>query len=67
MDFEYIRPENADDYIQFIRELSVKCRMNGIVLSVDDKVPEASNEYYNLKAQGEVVDYVVIMGYDEHW
>ena len=67
VDFEYIRPENADDYIQFIRELSVKCRMNGIVLSVDDKVPEASNEYYNLKAQGEVVDYVVIMGYDEHW
>ena len=67
VDFEYIRPENADDYIQFIRELSVKCRMNGIVLSVDDKVPEASNEYYNLKAQGEVVDYVVIMGYDEHY
>lgn len=67
VDFEYIRPENADDYIQFIRELSVKCRMNGIVLSVDDKVPEASNDYYNLKAQGEVVDYVVIMGYDEHW
>ncbi len=67
VDFEYIKPENADDYIQFIRELSVKCRINGIILSVDNKVPEASNEYYNLKAQGEVVDYVVIMGYDEHW
>lgn len=67
VDFEYITQDIADDYIQFIRELSVKCRINGIVLSVDNKVPEASNSFYNLKAQGEVVDYVIIMGYDEHW
>ncbi|MBQ3583093.1 MAG: glycosyl hydrolase family 18 [Lachnospiraceae bacterium] len=67
IDFEYITEDIADDYIQFIRELSVKCRINGIVLSVDNKVPEASNAYYNLEAQGEVVDYVIIMGYDEHW
>lgn len=67
VDFEYITSDIADDYIQFIRELSVKCRINGIVLSVDNKVPEASNAYYNLAAQGEVVDYVIIMGYDEHW
>lgn len=67
IDFEYITDDIADDYIQFIRELSVKCRINGIVLSVDNKVPEVSNAYYNITAQGEVVDYVIIMGYDEHW
>lgn len=67
IDFEYISSDIADDYIQFIRELSVKCRINGIVLSVDIKVPEPSNSYYNPKALGEVVDYVIIMGYDEHW
>lgn len=67
VDFEYITQDIADDYVQFIRELSVKCRINGIVLSVDNKVPAASNSFYNLKAQGEVVDYIVIMGYDEHW
>lgn len=67
IDFEYITQDIADDYIQFIRELSVKCRINGIVLSVDNKVPEASNLYYNVEAQGEVVDYVIMMGYDEHW
>ena len=39
IDFEYITEDIADDYIQFIRELSVKCRINGIVLSVDNKVP----------------------------
>lgn len=67
VDFEYIAKENADDYIQFLRELSVKCRINGIVLSVDDKVPEASNSYYNIEEQGRIVDYVIMMGYDEHW
>ena len=67
VDFEYIAPEIADDYIQFIRELSVKCRINGIVLSVDNKVPEVSNFYYNIQEQGEIVDYVIMMGYDEHW
>lgn len=67
IDFEYITPEIAEDYIQFLRELSVKCRNNGIVLSVDDKVPIASNMYYNRKEQGIIADYVVVMAYDEHW
>lgn len=67
VDFEYITADIAQDYIQFLRELSVKCRNNGIVLSVDDKVPIASNQYYDRREQGVIADYVVIMGYDEHW
>lgn len=67
VDFEYITADIADDYIEFLRELSVKCRINGIVLSVDDKVPVASNLYYNRKEQGIVADYIIMMGYDEHW
>ena len=53
-------------YIQFIRELSVKCRQNGIVLSVDNYVPKGYNQQYNRKEQGVMADYVIIMGYDEH-
>lgn len=67
IDFEYITSDIADDYMQFLRELSVKCRINGIVLSVDNKVPEASNSFYNIEEQGQIVDYVIMMGYDEHW
>ena len=67
IDFEYITEDIAEDYIQCLRELSVKCRNNGIVLSVDDKVPLASNEYYNRIEQGKIVDYVIVMAYDEHW
>ena len=67
IDFESLSLETGPHYIQFLRELSVKCRANGLVLSVDNYVPSAHAAYYNWKAQGEVVDYVVIMAYDEHY
>ena len=67
IDFEYITSEAGPHYIQFLRELSVKCRNNGIVLSVDNYVPAPYREYYDLKEQGIVVDYVVIMAYDEYY
>jgi spore germination protein YaaH len=67
IDFEKIPQEAGEDYIQFLRELSVKCRNNGIVLSVDSYVPSAYTEYYNREEQGKVVDYVVVMAYDEHY
>lgn len=67
VDFEYITEDIGEDYVQFLRELSVKCRNNGIVLSIDDKVPLASNSYYNREEQGVIADYIVVMAYDEHW
>lgn len=62
IDFELISQEGADDYIEFIRELSIACRANNIILSVDNYVPEYTY-YYNRREQGIVADYVVIMGY----
>lgn len=67
VDFEKISEECGEHYIQFIRELSVRCRQNGIVLSVDNYVPKGFNMQYDRKEQGIVADYVVIMGYDEHY
>lgn len=65
VDFEALTEEEAPHFIQFIRELSVACRTNGLVLSVDNPVPQYT-AFYNRKEQGIVADYVVIMGYDEH-
>ena len=67
VDFEKVTEDAGEDYIQFIRELSVECRKNGIVLSVDNYVPQNYNAHYHWKEQGIMADYVVIMGYDEHW
>lgn len=66
LDFELVSEKCGEHYIQFIRELSVKCRQNGLVLSVDSYVPMPYNKYLNLKEQGTVADYVIIMAYDEH-
>ncbi len=67
VDFEKISEECGEHYIQFIRELSVRCRQNGIILSIDNYVPKGYNMQYNRKEQGIVADYVIIMGYDEHY
>lgn len=68
IDFEQLSPEASEDFIQFIRELSIKCRINGIVLSIDNYncVEEGGTAYYDRAAQGEVADYIINMGYDEH-
>lgn len=67
IDFEKISVDSGIHYVQFLRELSVQCRLNGLVLSVDNYVPFNFNDYYRLDIQGQIVDYVMIMGYDEHW
>ena len=67
VDFESLSGETGEHFTQFLRELSIPCRLNGIVLSVDNYVPRESNTFYNRKEQGVVADYVIIMGYDEHW
>lgn len=66
IDFETLTQETGPHYIQFLRELSVKCRTNQIVLSVDNYVPAPYSKFYDREEQGKILDYVIIMGYDEH-
>ncbi len=67
IDFETIKESSSDDYLQFIRELSVECRKNGIMLSVDNYPPRNYNSHYNINEQAAYVDYIVLMNYDEHY
>lgn len=67
IDFEKVPSDAGEDYIEFIRELSIECRKRNLVLSVDNYVPRNFNAHYEWKEQGVMADYVVIMGYDEHW
>ena len=67
LDFEYIREECGLSYVQFVRELSIACRKNGLVLSLDLPVPMDFNRYFNRRELGCVADYLIIMGYDEHY
>ena len=67
LDFESLKAEAGPHYVQFIREMSVACRKKGLVLSVDNYVPSAYTAFYNRREQGIVADYVIVMGYDEHY
>lgn len=67
IDFEGLTSDCGTHYVQFIRELSVACRENQLALSIDNYVPFHFNDFYRLDIQGEVADYIVVMGYDEHW
>lgn len=67
VDFELISTDCGEHFVEFIRELSIPCRANGIVLSVDNYVPRGDTSHYDRAEQGVVADYVIIMGYDEHY
>lgn len=67
VDFEKVTEDSGIHYVQFLRELSVECRKNSLVLSIDNYVPFHFNDHYRLDIQGQLADYVIIMGYDEHW
>ena len=68
VDIERLPEETGDAYIQFIRELSVECRKRGLILSVDSGMPSGGGiARYHLEEQAKVVDYIVLMAYDEHY
>lgn len=67
VDFEYLSEEAGPHFLEFLRELSVETHKNQLVLSVDNPVPEDFTSHYDRSEQGRVVDYVIIMGYDEHY
>ena len=67
VDFEYLSEDVGIHFLEFLRELSVECHKNNLVLSVDNPVPEDFTSHYDRAEQGRVVDYVIVMGYDEHY
>ena len=67
IDFESLSEDVGIHFLQFLRELSIQCHENNLVLSVDNPVPENFTSHYDRAEQGKVTDYVIIMGYDEHY
>jgi len=67
IDFEKITADSADAYLQFLRELVLKCHANDLIVSVDNYTPANYNAFYDLEEQGRIVDYVILMAYDEHF
>ncbi|MGD8188934.1 glycosyl hydrolase family 18 protein [Brevibacillus ginsengisoli] len=69
IDFENVLPSDRDDFTQFIRELSTALKSKGIILSVDVP-PNLNNSWsdpFDYQILGGLVDYLIVMTYDEHW
>lgn len=67
IDFEAVPKADGDYYVQFLRELSPFLKQQGVVLSVDMFVPKPWTYHYNRKEVAKVADYIIVMGYDEHY
>ncbi|MFF2483060.1 S-layer homology domain-containing protein [Paenibacillus sp. NPDC058071] len=69
IDFENVAPKDRNDMTAFIRSLAEKLRPLGVVLSVNVSPDRDSDwtEAFDYKELGKLANYIVLMGYDEHW
>lgn len=69
LDFENINPADKDKLTDFVQEISKALKTQGLIISIDVTIPSNSGYWskcYDRKAIAEVVDYVMLMAYDEH-
>ncbi len=67
IDFESLEGEAGVGFLEFIRELSLRCAENNLVLSVDNYPPSSYTAFYSRAEQAVFADYIVLMAYDEHY
>jgi spore germination protein YaaH len=70
IDFENVYLKDKELLVQFIREMTPIFHENNLVVSIDVTVIGGSDNwsrFLDRKALGEVVDYMAVMTYDEHW
>lgn len=70
IDFENVYLRDKDYFTQFVREMAPFLHEQGLVVSIDVTI-RGGSEMWSLFADrreiGKVVDYMIVMTYDEHW
>lgn len=69
IDFENMMPEDRNDFTTFIKELHDALKSIPAVLSVNVS-PDSGTDWtdvFDYAALAKQADYIVLMGYDEHW
>lgn len=69
IDFENVSPQDRTSLTAFITGLSEKLKDMNVTLSVDVSPDRGTGwtEAFDYASLGEQADYIVLMGYDEHW
>ncbi|MWC30695.1 glycosyl hydrolase family 18 protein [Paenibacillus sp. MMS18-CY102] len=70
IDFENVDVKDKANLVQFMRELTPLLHEQGLVVSID-VTPKSTSPTWSMfldrKSLGEIVDYMMLMAYDEHW
>ena len=66
LDFELLRKDAVDQYLEFVREMYAACREKNLILSVDVPNFASYNWHYTREELAVFCDYIINMGYDEH-
>lgn len=69
LDFENVAPKDREAFTSFVTELAAQLHNKGLTLSVDVS-PDLGTDWteaFDYAALGKQADYIVLMGYDEHW
>ena len=70
IDFENVYDDDKDRLTAFVARLTEKLKQQGMVISIDATVPSGVpmwSNCYDRAALGKIVDYFMVMTYDEHW
>lgn len=70
IDFEDVYLKDKQNVVQFVREFTPLAHEQGLVVSIDVTAKSSSERwsmFLDRKALAETVDYMMLMGYDEHW
>ncbi|MGO4548491.1 S-layer homology domain-containing protein [Paenibacillus sp. 2TAB23] len=69
LDFENVAPQDRAALTAFVTELAKKLKSMNVTLSMDVS-PDRGTDWtdaFDFAALGKQADYMVLMGYDEHW
>ncbi|MTI68482.1 MAG: glycoside hydrolase [Firmicutes bacterium] len=70
IDFENVYYKDKDRLTSFIAKLTKALKEQKLVVSMDMTVPSSSlywSKFYDREKLGDILDYCMVMTYDEHW
>lgn len=73
IDFEYVYPEDRENYNNFLRRLVARAHPEGLLVSTALAPKERADqpgllyEAHDYEAQGQIVDFIVVMTYEWGW
>ncbi|WP_103110381.1 glycosyl hydrolase family 18 protein [Brevibacillus reuszeri] len=70
IDFENVYLEEKEKLVQFVREMTPYLHQQGLTVSIDVTIKSNAKTwsmFLDRRALAQVVDYMAVMTYDEHW